>query len=324
LAIYKAKEQVMDTLVVNNVYKRFDATQAVTDLSFAVRAGEIFALLGPNGAGKTTMIRMVLDILRPDTGTIQVLGDTINQSIKDRIGYLPEERGLYKNLTVLDCLAYMGRLKGMSMSDARCRSVELLERVELGDVINKKVNQLSRGMQQKAQFAATILHDPEVIIVDEPFSGLDPVNTLLIKEMLLEMKQQGKTIIMSTHMMHQVEAMADRLMMVNKGEKVLYGPVAEIRQQYADHALYISGEGNWEALPFVERVSFDEDEHANLVVLRQGMSSDEAFRLLAQQPNLHLNRFEVALPALADIFIEVVEGKRPFRHNGSNSQAGGS
>jgi ABC-2 type transport system ATP-binding protein len=312
----------MNSLVVNNVYKNFGPTQAVADLSFAVTAGEIFALLGPNGAGKTTMIRMVLDILRPDEGTIQVLDSTINQAVKDRIGYLPEERGLYKNLTVLDCLSYLGQLKGMTMSDARRRAAVLLQRVELGDVMTKKVNQLSRGMQQKAQFAATILHDPELIIIDEPFSGLDPVNTLLIKEMLLEMKQQGKTIIMSTHMMHQVEAMADRLLMVNKGQKVLYGPVANIRQQYADHALYISGEGNWSALPFVERVTFDETEHADLVVLRQGMSSDEAFRLLAQQPNLHLNRFEVALPSLDDIFIEVVEGKRPFNHKSANGKAG--
>jgi ABC-2 type transport system ATP-binding protein len=312
----------MDTLVLNHVYKSFGSTQAVVDLSFAVKAGEIFALLGPNGAGKTTTIRMVLDILRPDKGTIELLGYTINQDIKDRIGYLPEERGLYKNLTVLDCLSYIGRLKGMTTNDARRRATTLLQQVELADVMDKKVSQLSRGMQQKAQVAATILPDPVLIIIDEPFSGLDPINTLLIKEMLLEMKQQGKTIIMSTHMMHQVEAMADRLLMVNKGQKVLYGPVAEIRQQYADQALYISGEGNWAALPFVERVTFDKDEHADLVVLRQGTSSDEAFRLFAQQPNLHLNRFEVALPSLDDIFIEVVEGKRPSSANGQNGKAG--
>lgn len=312
----------MNSLAISHVSKRFGATQAVDDLSFDVRPGEIFAILGPNGAGKTTMIRMVLDILRPDSGKIEVLGGPINQAAKDRIGYLPEERGLYKNLTVIDCLAYLGRLKGMNSADARHRAEELINRVELADAIDKKVSQLSRGMQQKAQFAATTMHDPDLIIIDEPFSGLDPVNTLLIKELILEMKQQGKTIIMSTHMMHQVEAMAGRMLMLNKGRKVLYGPVEEIRQQYADHALYIGGAGDWEALPFAERVTFDEDEHANLVMLRPGVTPDDAFRMIAQQPNLHIDRFEVALPSLDDIFISVVEGPRRAGSNGANGKEG--
>jgi ABC-2 type transport system ATP-binding protein len=267
---------------------------------------------------------MVLDILRPDSGTIEVLGGPINQVAKDRIGYLPEERGLYKNLTVIDCLAYLGRLKGMKGGDARRQAIELLRRVELGDVMGKKVSQLSRGMQQKAQFAATILHDPDLIIIDEPFSGLDPVNTLLIKEMLYQMKQKGKTVIMSTHMMHQVEAMADRMLMVDQGRKVLYGPVNEIRRQYAAHALYIGGEGDWTRLSFAEQVTFDQDEQANLVYLRQGITPDDAFRLIAQQPTLHVNRFEVALPSLDDIFIEVVEGKRQSGSNGVNGKEGRS
>lgn len=312
----------MNSLSVNNVSKSFGATQAVVDLSFEVRPGEIFAILGPNGAGKTTMLRMALDILRPDRGTIEILGGPINQAAKDRIGYLPEERGLYKNLTVIDCLAYLGRLKGMKPADARRRAASLVDRIELGDVLDKKISQLSRGMQQKVQFVATILHDPDLIIVDEPFSGLDPVNTLLIKELLFEMKQQGKTVIMSTHMMHQVEAMAGRMLMVNKGRKVLYGPVDEIRQQYAAQALYIGGEGNWAAMPFAERVTFDEEERANLVFLRQGVTPDDAFRLIAQQPGLRVSRFEVALPSLDDIFIEVVEGQRRRGSNGANGKDG--
>jgi ABC-2 type transport system ATP-binding protein len=312
----------MNSLTISNVSKQFGATRAVVDLSFEVRPGEIFAILGPNGAGKTTMIRMVLDILRPDSGKIDVLGGPINQAAKDRIGYLPEERGLYKNLTVIDCLAYLGRLKGMKAADARRRAEELINRVELGESIDKKVSQLSRGMQQKAQFAATIIHNPDLIIIDEPFSGLDPVNTLLIKELIYEMKQQGKTVIMSTHMMHQVEAMAGRMLMLNKGRKVLYGPVEDIRQQYADHALYIGGAGNWETLPFAERVTFDEDERANLVMLRQGVTPDDAFRMIAQQPNLHVDRFEVALPSLDDIFITVVEEHRHIGSNGANGKEG--
>ena len=312
----------MNSLVVNNVSKSFGATQAVVDLSFEVRPGEIFAILGPNGAGKTTMLRMALDILRPDRGTIEVLGGPINQAAKDRIGYLPEERGLYKNLTVIDCLAYMGRLKSMKSADARRRAVDLVNRMELGEAMDKKVSQLSRGMQQKAQFAATILHDPDLIIIDEPFSGLDPVNTLLIKELIYEMKQNGKAVIMSTHMMHQVEAMAGRMLMVNKGRKVLYEPVDDIRQQFAAHALYIGGEGNWATLPFAEQVTFDEAERASLVFLRRGVTTDDAFRLIAQQPNLHVDRFEVALPSLDDIFIEVVEGQQRTGGNGANGRDG--
>ncbi|MFZ0548036.1 MAG: ATP-binding cassette domain-containing protein [Candidatus Promineifilaceae bacterium] len=308
----------MNSLTCDKVSKSFGPTHAVIDLSFEVQPGEIFSILGPNGAGKTTTIRMVLDILRPDDGKIEVFGKPINQAAKDRIGYLPEERGLYKNLTVIDCLSYLGRLKGMKAADARRRATELINRVELGEVIDKKVSQLSRGMQQKAQFAATIIHDPDLVIIDEPFSGLDPVNTLLIKEMIYEMKAAGKTIIMSTHMMHQVETMASRMLMLNKGQKVLYGPVDDVRRQYADHALYIGGAGNWASLPFAERVTFDEDERASLVMLRQGITPDDAFRMIAQQPNLHVDRFEVALPSLDDIFISVVEGRQHSHSNGTN------
>ena len=310
----------MNSLLLENVSKRFGETQAVRDLSFAVRPGEIFAILGPNGAGKTTTIRMVLDILRPDSGRIEVLGGTINQAIKDRIGYLPEERGLYKKLTVLDCLSYLGRLKGMKSGAARKRAAALLERLDLGEAMDKQVSQLSRGMQQKAQFAATLLHDPDLVIVDEPFAGLDPVNTLLIKEMIYELRRAGKTVIMSTHMMHQVEAMADRMLMVNKGRRVLYGPVDEIRRQYEAHALYIEGDGDWATLPFAERVTFDEDERANLVFLREGVSADEALRLLAQDANVHVKRFEVALPSLDNIFIDVVEGAHRPGGNGKDGR----
>jgi ABC-2 type transport system ATP-binding protein len=207
----------MNALEAHHISKSFATTRAVDDLSFQVRSGEIFAMLGPNGAGKTTTLRMALDILKPDQGTISVLGGPLTQATKDRIGYLPEERGLYRNVTVLDCLAYLGTLKGMNLKAAKERADELLERVELGPNKLQKVSELSRGMHQKAQFVATILHDPDLVIIDEPFSGLDPVNTLLIKEMMYEIKAQGKTVIMSTHMMHQVEEMADRLLMMDHG-----------------------------------------------------------------------------------------------------------
>jgi ABC-2 type transport system ATP-binding protein len=298
----------MKTLIVNNISKNFGETRAVNDLSFEVTAGEIFAMLGPNGAGKTTTIRMVLDILRPDKGSIEVLGDTINQSTKDRIGYLPEERGLYRDITVIDCLAYLGTLKGVNNKEARARAAELLARVGLEDAATKKVSALSRGMQQKAQFAATILHNPDLVIIDEPFSGLDPVNTLLIKELMYEIKDQGKTVIMSTHMMHQVEEMADRMLMMNHGSQVLYGRVDDIRQQYASHAVYVHGTGEWASLPGVESVTYDRDERADLVQLKPGFSADDFLRLAAQRDDIQINRFEVALPSLDEIFIEVVGG----------------
>lgn len=298
----------MDSLIISNVSKSFGQKQAVDDLSLEVHAGEIFAMLGPNGAGKTTTIRMALDILRPDSGTIQILGEPISQQAKDRIGYLPEERGLYRDIEVLACLAYLGTLKGMSGKLARDRAAELLTRVGLDDVMNKKVSTLSRGMQQKAQFVATILHDPDLIIIDEPFSGLDPVNTLLIKELLYEMKGKGKTVIMSTHMMHQVEEMADRMLMMHNGQRVLYGAVDEIRKQYAAHAVFVSGTGDLTTLPGVQAVEYDKEERADLVSLQDGVSADDFWRAAAARSDIRIDRFEVALPSLDDIFIDVVGG----------------
>ena len=297
-----------NSLVVSNVSKSFGSTQAVDDLSFDVHAGEIFAMLGPNGAGKTTTIRMALDILRPDSGRIQILGGSISQAIKDRIGYLPEERGLYRDIEVLTCLAYLGALKGMDSKAARDRAAELLTRVGLQEVMYKKVSALSRGMQQKAQFAATIMHNPDLIVIDEPFSGLDPVNTLLIKDLMYEMKESGKTVIMSTHMMHQVEEMADRMLMMNHGRRVLYGPVDEIRRTYAAHAVVVGGSGDWATLPGVQAVEYDKEEKADLVTLQEGMSADDFWRAAANRDDLHIQRFEVALPSLDDIFIQVVGG----------------
>ena len=295
----------MNILTVENISKSFSGITAVNTLSFTVEQGEIFALLGPNGAGKTTSIRMVLDILRPDSGTIALFGSPINQTIKDRIGYLPEERGLYRELPVLDCLAYLGALKGMGRGAAKKRAEELLVRVGLEESMRKKVRELSRGMQQKAQFAATIMHDPDLMIIDEPFSGLDPVNTLLIKELMYDMQAAGKTVIMSTHMMHQVEEMAGRMLMMNKGRKVLYGKVDEIRRQYASHAVYLQGEGDWATLPGAERVTFDERNKADLVHLQAETTADMLLQRIAANPDMRLTRFETALPSLDDIFIEV-------------------
>ncbi|GAB4455502.1 MAG: ATP-binding cassette domain-containing protein [Anaerolineae bacterium] len=294
------------SIEVAQVSKSFGATRAVVDISFEVMRGEIFAMLGHNGAGKTTTIRMILDILKPDTGSIKVLGGKINEATKDRIGYLPEERGLYRNVKVVECLSYLGELKGMHASDARAKAMALLERVELADVAEKKVSELSRGMQQKAQFAATIIHNPELIIIDEPFSGLDPVNTLLIKDLLYEMRNQGSTIVMSTHQMHQIEEMADRLLMMHFGKRVLYGKVDEVRKRFAINAVEVEGTGDWAALPGVVNVERAENGREYHLMLDDGVTPDDVMRAIADSPDHHVRRFEEAIPSLAEVFIHVV------------------
>ncbi len=295
------------TLVVSNVTKDFATTRAVDDLSFEVRRGEIFAMLGPNGAGKTTTLRMALDILKPDRGQIEILGGAITDESKNRIGYLPEERGLYRNITVLDCLTYLGTLKGMERKAAQERALTLLERVGLGENANHKVSELSRGMQQKAQFAATILHDPDLVIIDEPFSGLDPVNTQLVKDLMYELEDRGKTVIMSTHVMERIEEMADRLLMMDHGRRVLYGPVDQVRQDFAMNAVLVQGQGDWAALPGVERVKVDGRE--TQLFLKPGVTSDDLLAQTASNPDYHITRFEIALPSLDDIFIQVAQAK---------------
>lgn len=302
-------------IFVQAITKRFGNFTAVDHVNFEVNRGEIFSLLGPNGAGKTTIIRMILDILRPDEGQIQVLGGALTDATKDRIGYLPEERGLYKNVKVLEMLIYLGQLKGMSTHDVRVRALDLLERFGLSDNIKSKISQLSKGMQQKVQIIATILHKPELLMIDEPFSGLDPVNTQLIQDLLYEMKAEGVTIVMSTHQMHQVEEMADRLLMINKGQRVLYGPVKEVRQTYAQNAVIVEGEGNWTTVPGVKEVLAGRNGHEAKLMLASGFTPDDVMQILASRKDYTVRRFELAVPSLNEIFIQVVGG------NGSRAEA---
>ncbi|HZJ02345.1 MAG TPA: ATP-binding cassette domain-containing protein, partial [Thermoleophilia bacterium] len=230
---------------VRNLAKSFGSVRAVQDVSFDVYPGEIFGLLGPNGSGKTTTIRMMLDIFEPDTGTVQVLGGTLDQARKDRVGYLPEDRGLYKDQKLDTVLTYLGRLKGLDGPTVAERLESWLRRLDLLEHREKKVQELSKGMQQKAQVIATLLHDPDLIVVDEPFSGLDPVNTRIIEEVFDEQRAAGKSIIMSTHQMYQVEALCSRIALINQGEVVLYGEVEEIRRRFAGNAVVVQGEGSF-------------------------------------------------------------------------------
>jgi ABC-2 type transport system ATP-binding protein len=291
---------------VENVTKNYGSFCAVDQVSFDVNYGEIFAMLGPNGAGKSTTIRMLLDILKPDSGTIRLFGAPITAEAKDRIGYLPEERGLYGDVKVVEMMVYLGTLKGMSNKQARDKAMQLLERLELADRAEKKSKELSKGMQQKVQFAVTVMHEPELIIVDEPFSGLDPLNTLVIKDLILELKAAGTAIIMSTHQMHQIEEMADRLFMISRGREALYGPVDEVRSRYAPHAVIVEGTGDYSILQGVERVEVDRNRRkASLLYMEPDVTPNDVLASIAASPDVLVDRFERAVPSLNDIFIQV-------------------
>jgi ABC-2 type transport system ATP-binding protein len=293
---------------VEHLKKSYGDVQAVKDISYEVYPGEIFAVLGPNGAGKTTTIRMTLGLIQPDGGSARLFGEPVTQETYRRIGYLPEERGLYQDVTALACLTYLASLKGLSEDEAKRRALEGLERVELADKANDKIKTFSRGMQQKVQFLATILHQPELIIVDEPFSGLDPVNTRLIEAIIFDLARQGTTVVMSTHQMQRIEQMADRLMMISRGERVLYGPVEEVRRQYATGSVLVKATGDLGALQGVDHVEHNNGRYE--LVPTDGVTPQDLLRQLALAPDVSVEEFEVALPSLDDVFVAVVREKQ--------------
>jgi ABC-2 type transport system ATP-binding protein len=298
----------MTAILVNSITKAFNDHVAVDDVSFSVGYGEIFGLLGPNGAGKTTTIRVILDIFKPDSGEVSIFGGALDEKGKNRIGYLPEERGLYRDLQLEPTLHYLATLKGMESSAARNALHGWLERFDLWDHRHKKIQDLSRGMQQKAQIIATFLHNPDLVIVDEPFSGLDPVNTRLIKRLIEEQCRQGKTIVMSTHQMYQVEAMCNRIILIDSGQSVLYGEVNEIKSRFAGNAVRIEANGDLSGIPGVlETRRQNSTWH---LTLRSGTSPQDIFQSLANRENIKVERFEIAEPSLDDIFVSVVEQRR--------------
>ncbi len=295
------------SISVSHIRKNFGAVRAVDDVSFEVYPGEIFGLLGPNGAGKTTSIRMLLDIFRPDGGEISILGGKMTESKKDQIGYLPEERGLYKDLKLEQTLIFLAMLKGMAEKDARAKLDLWLKRFDLWEHRSKKIQDLSRGMHQKAQFIATLIHDPAVIIVDEPFSGLDPVNTRLAKQIILEEAQAGKTVIMSTHQMHQVEALCSRIVLIDAGKSVLYGEVDQIKRNFAGNAVTIRGAGDFASMPGV--LEARQENGSTHLTLAQNTTPQAVLKTLAIDPEIQIDHFEIAAPTLEDIFVAVVQGQ---------------
>lgn len=290
---------------VDSIVKAYDGTTAVDGISFSVPAGTIYGLLGPNGAGKTTTIRMLMRILLPDSGRISVFGQPLDAVEKPRIGYLPEERGLYKKMKVLDLLVFFGEVKHVDRKTARERAIEWLERVELADCAYKKVEELSKGMQQKVQFIATVLHQPDLLILDEPFAGLDPVNTNLLKDIILEFHHQGRTVIFSTHMMDQVEKMCDHICLINRGRIVLAGTLDEVKGEYGQNGVTLRFEGDGSFLADLEAVAACND-YGNEVFLRLHPGTDAASVLDAVRGRLVVKKFEVAAPSIHDIFIERV------------------
>ena len=292
------------TIVVSNVSKSFNSTLVVNDISFDVEQSEILGLIGPNGAGKTTTIRMIMDIIKPDSGKIAILGERLSENTKNRIGYLPEERGLYRKLTVIDSIVYLASLKGINSHTARNRAEELLERIDMLPHKNKKIEELSRGMGQFIQFLVTIIHDPQIIILDEPFAGLDPVNTELLKDLTLELRNQGKSIILSTHRMNEVEELCDRIFMIHKGQSVLYGELAKIKSRYRGNSVLVELDGE---LPQLEGITEKHEYRDHVELFLDSETSPRKILEQLMDREAKINRFEVSTPSLNDIFIQLVE-----------------
>jgi ABC-2 type transport system ATP-binding protein len=297
------------------VTKRFDEFVAVRDLSFEVKPGTVFGLLGPNGAGKTTTIRMIVNIFAPDQGDVIVMGEHMSAQLQHRIGYLPEERGLYKKMRIGEQLRFFGNLKGLKRTESASRSDRWLRDLGLEEWKDKKAEELSKGMQQKVQFIATVLHDPEFLILDEPFSGLDPVSVDVLKSAILDLKQRGKTIIFSTHQMEQVEQMCDDICLINHGTKVLGGPLREVKRRFGRNIVLMDYEGGDSFLTDELVKRHNRFANHSELLLCDGVDSQEILRR-ALAAGARVNRFEMTEPSLNEIFIETVTGR--------NGQAAGN
>jgi ABC-2 type transport system ATP-binding protein len=292
---------------VNHVVKAFADKVAVDDLSFSVAPGEMFGLIGPNGAGKTTTIRMMMDIIKPDSGGVTIFGEKLGEATKNRLGYLPEERGLYKKLSVLETIVYLASLKGVERHSAEEKASELLSQTGMSDSKKKKIEELSKGMGQIIQFIVTIIHDPQLVILDEPFAGLDPVNTELLKGMVADLRNQGKAVILSTHQMNQVEELCDRILMINHGRTVLYGDLSEIKARYRGNSVLLNFKGELGELPGVT----DKRPHKGYteLILDDKVTPQQILAYLMSH-GIEINRFEVATPSLNEIFLKEAGKKR--------------
>lgn len=297
----------MTILTFDGIEKTYGRTPALRGVSFDVHAGEIFGLLGPNGAGKSTLIRILMDIVRADRGEVRVFGVPRRREHLDRLGYLPEERGLYIRLPVIDVMTYFGALKGLSRQDARQRSLAWLSRLELGHVAPWRVDRLSKGMSQKVQIASALLSDPDICVLDEPTTGLDPVNVRVVQDLLLERRRHGRTTILSTHHMSQVEALCDRVALINEGRLVVYGPVEDVRRRHSLPEIRVQARAPLPRIPEVASVVQD-DEGTWRLMLSDGAPPSDVLASLVRAGAV-IDRFEPMLAPMEDIFLRVVQKK---------------
>ena len=295
----------MKAVEVNHLFKSYTGKRAVEDLSFSVDPGEILGLIGPNGAGKSSTIKIILDFMKPDSGEVKIFGQQMDEACKNQIGYLPEEKGLYKKLTAIDLILYFASLKGMDKSSAKEKADVLLRRTCMFESRKKKIKEMSKGMGQVIQFIVTIIHDPKLIIMDEPFSGLDPVNTELMKNIVSDLRNDGKAIILSTHQMNQVEEICDRVLMVNDGSEVLYGSIDEVKARFRQHSVQVNVEGEIGDLPGVIEKKLNKDS-VELVLATDTTPQIILDRMREQ--GININRFEVKTPSLNEIFLNIAGG----------------
>jgi ABC-2 type transport system ATP-binding protein len=295
----------MPIVELDNIRKAYDTKVAVEGLSLTIEPGTMFGLLGPNGSGKSSSIRMMIGITRPDSGSVRLFGKPFDREALKRIGYLPEERGLYKKMKVLEQLVFLGQLHGLAASVAETRAKAWCERMQIADSIDKKTEELSKGMQQKIQFISSLLHEPDLIIMDEPFSGLDPVNATLLMDTLLDLRKQGKAILFSTHRMDQVEKLCDEIAIVYKGKLVLEGSMKAIKARYPANRIHVHFEGDASFLTHPAVASFKTYTGQAEIVLVNPMTA-QALLAHAIANGTVITRFEIAEPTLEEIFIETV------------------
>jgi len=290
-----------------DVRKSFGSVQAVNGLSIHVPQGAVYGFLGPNGAGKTTTLRMIMDIIRPDSGAIRMFGEPGSSAARGRVGYMPEERGLYRKMTAAAVLRYFGSLRGMTAEQLGQRVPAWLKRIDLADYANKKVEELSRGMHQKLQFAVTVIHDPQLVILDEPFSGLDPVNQDVLREIIDEMRSAGRTVLFSTHGMHEAEQLCDFIVLIDKGRVVVDGTLEQIRAGHESRMVSIDLEGDADWVARLPQVAAIRRDGVRLdVTLRDSVDPQDLLRTLVERSRVRA--FEIKQPSLHEIFVRLVGG----------------
>ncbi|NOZ64736.1 MAG: ATP-binding cassette domain-containing protein [Caldiserica bacterium] len=287
--------------------KRLGGRDVLREVSFSVHAGEVFGILGPNGAGKTTLIRIIINLLKPDSGTVRLFGTERLEDVLSRVGYLPEERGIYTKARVLDTLRYFARLRGMGRKQAEQSAMRWLERMGMAEHARRKAGELSKGMQQKVQIACALLHEPEVVVLDEPFSGLDPLNTLLVEELIQELRGEGRTVLLSTHMIERAEVLCDRVLVVSEGAPVLYGSPWDIRRRYSGRYVVVEVEGE---LPELRGVRVAERRGSSHVLVLEDAAEREVLEQLLES-GVRIRRFDAAGLSLREVFVRVAgEGAR--------------